>query len=337
MSAHPFVSYAQNGEDVVLWRALQHVHEGRYVDIGANDPESDSVTKAFYDRGWSGLDVEPVADFAALLREQRGRDVVAEVAVSEEDGGEAVLHEFAGTGLSTLRADIVPEQVERGHTVRERRTRTRTLASLVQEHLASQEVHFCKIDVEGAEAAVLRSVDLTHWRPWVLVVEATRPNSAEPSWADWEPGVLAADYRFCLFDGLSRWYVAQEHADGLGAALSYPACPLDAYVPAQLRVREAELAELRQVHHRVTQDLSEAHAQLGRVGELEDEVAGLRRELTRWRGVVLDRWAAAVGPPAPPAAHPQATAELEAMRRTVSWRVTSPLRAVRARLPRTGP
>ena len=36
-----FVSYAQNGEDVVLWRALSHVENGFYVDVGAADPETE--------------------------------------------------------------------------------------------------------------------------------------------------------------------------------------------------------------------------------------------------------------------------------------------------------
>jgi hypothetical protein len=43
-----FISYAQNFEDVMLWRALQHVERGFYIDVGANDPTIDSVTKAFY-------------------------------------------------------------------------------------------------------------------------------------------------------------------------------------------------------------------------------------------------------------------------------------------------
>ena len=34
----PFVSYAQHGEDVVLWRALSETRNGFYVDVGAFDP-----------------------------------------------------------------------------------------------------------------------------------------------------------------------------------------------------------------------------------------------------------------------------------------------------------
>ena len=39
-----FVSYAQNFEDVVLWRALGDIVAGCYLDIGAQDPVFDSVS-----------------------------------------------------------------------------------------------------------------------------------------------------------------------------------------------------------------------------------------------------------------------------------------------------
>ena len=43
-----FISYAQNFKDVILWRVLNHVKNGTYIDVGANDPVADSVTNAFY-------------------------------------------------------------------------------------------------------------------------------------------------------------------------------------------------------------------------------------------------------------------------------------------------
>lgn len=50
-----FISYAQNFEDVMLWRALKHVKNGLYIDIGAHDPVICSVSLAFYERGWRGV------------------------------------------------------------------------------------------------------------------------------------------------------------------------------------------------------------------------------------------------------------------------------------------
>jgi FkbM family methyltransferase len=336
VTSAPFVSYAQNGEDVVLWRALGHLAAGRYVDVGANSPTDDSVTKTFYDRGWSGLDVEPMTTYAAALREQRPRDTVVEAVVTESDEGEVVLHQVDGTGLSTLRDDYVRDHVEHGFSTCDLAVPTRRLDSLVAEHLDGEEVHFCKVDVEGGEAAVLRSVDLGTWRPWVLVVEATRPNSTESTHGEWEPLVTSAGYRFCLFDGLSRFYVADEHAE-LAPALSYPACVLDEFVPAAHLAVQAELRRLQQVHHETVQELERTHERLAGTSDLEREVAELRRELVHWRGAVLERWAGALAPAASPPADASAQAELEAMRRTVSWRVTRPLRAVRSLHMRSRP
>ena len=40
-----FISYSQNLEDVMLWRALKHIENGFYIDVGAGSPTVDSVTK----------------------------------------------------------------------------------------------------------------------------------------------------------------------------------------------------------------------------------------------------------------------------------------------------
>ena len=79
------VSYAQNGEDIVLSRGFRS-DTGFYVDIGAFDPTSDSVTKLFYDRGWHGINVDPVPEVIALFERERPRDINVQVAVSVEPG-----------------------------------------------------------------------------------------------------------------------------------------------------------------------------------------------------------------------------------------------------------
>jgi FkbM family methyltransferase len=332
MTGSPLVSYAQNGEDVVLWRALGHVGEGIYVDVGANDPVDDSVTKLFYDRGWRGLDVEPVSEFAEALRASRSRDVVAEVAVTGDDQGSVTLHEVTGTGLSTLSASIADEASGSGFATRDVTVPSRTLRSLIDEHLAGQEVHFCKIDAEGAEAEVIASVDLEAWRPWVLVIESTHPNTAESTHMKWQDGVLAAGYRLCLFDGLSRFYVSEERAADLEETLSYPACPLDGFVPASSVNLRNQLDEM----HRIYREAHDALvAQKERLESLDREVEELRHGLVRWRRAALESWAESAASHGGPAAR-ELQEELDAMRETLSWRVTRPLRAVRSRLGSSG-
>src|SRR5262249_55301667 len=96
----PFVSYAQNFEDVMLWRALKHVDKGFYIDVGAAAPRDDSVTCAFSERGWRGINIEPNPYLFAELVNERPRDINLSVAVGDR-AGTLQMSIIPGTGLST--------------------------------------------------------------------------------------------------------------------------------------------------------------------------------------------------------------------------------------------
>ena len=115
-----FVSYAQNFEDVILWRALKEVQEGFYIDVGANDPDVDSVTKAFYEKGWRGINIEPIQEWFVRLEAQRPRDINLPIAGGSASG-ELIIHELEGTGLSTSDAATAKRHSkERGYKGRAR-------------------------------------------------------------------------------------------------------------------------------------------------------------------------------------------------------------------------
>ncbi|HEY7813383.1 MAG TPA: hypothetical protein VIC62_09110 [Nakamurella sp.] len=54
MSSEPFVSFAPNREDVVLFRALHDVPVGAFLDLGVRGPVDRSISHAFARRGWAG-------------------------------------------------------------------------------------------------------------------------------------------------------------------------------------------------------------------------------------------------------------------------------------------
>jgi FkbM family methyltransferase len=221
-----FLSYAQNFEDVMLWRALGHIPNGVYVDVGAQHPRIDSISRAFYEHGWRGIHVEPVPAFADMLRKDRPDEIVLQVALGATEGT-LELNIFADTGLSTVVSSYAERhQAERGYEVQRMHVPVLTLKSALSS-LVEKDVHWLKIDVEGFEEQVLRGWDSTQLRPWVLVVEATIPNSPETDYAGWEPLVLAAGYRFVYFDGLNRYYIADEHPE-LAAAFAVPPNIFDA-------------------------------------------------------------------------------------------------------------
>jgi FkbM family methyltransferase len=203
------VSYAQTREDVLLWRALHSVHRGFYIDVGAHDPTALSVTRAFYDHGWHGINVEPDPPYAEKLRNERPRDTTVESAVGQSPGM-GTLFEFGDTGLSTLIKEIADKHKAAGFKATERPVSITTLAKLLDD-LGDQPVHFLKIDVEGYELQVLRGADFAKVRPWIVLIEATRPMTTIATWGSWEPVLLEAGYEFVYFDGLNRFYVAREH------------------------------------------------------------------------------------------------------------------------------
>lgn len=240
-----FLSYSQNLEDVLLWRALRHVERGFYVDIGAAWPVEDSVTKAFYERGWRGVNVEPNPAFHALLAQDRPRDTNLAVAVGEAAGRLAMVF-FRNTGLSTLHGEIAARHAEAGWIPESRDVEVTTLASIWQGHVPSgQDVHFLKVDVEGHEEAVLRGQDWSRNRPWIVVVEATLPLSRDESFRSWEPHLLGSGYVFAWDDGLNRYYLSEERAASLLPAFRHPPNCFDDFIPAGQRRAEEEAARVR--------------------------------------------------------------------------------------------
>jgi FkbM family methyltransferase len=214
-----FASYAQNLEDVMLWRALKHVRNGFYVDVGAQHPVVDSVSKAFYERGWRGIHIEPVPHYADLLRKDRPDETVMQIALGAAEGV-LELNVIPHTGLSTA-VDAYAERhrVELGYQPRRITVPVLTLKSALQS--LPQDVHWLKIDVEGFEEQVLKGWDSSCFRPWVILVEATLPNSPKTDYAGWDPILTNANYRFVYFDGLNRFYIAEEHEE-LREAFSCP-------------------------------------------------------------------------------------------------------------------
>lgn len=206
-----FVSYAQNFEDVILWRALKHVDTGVYVDIGANHPVIDSVSKAFSDRGWRGVHVEPLPDMARQLREQRPGDTVIEAMVGTADGSKDFF-DINGTGVSTSIRDIATGYAAGGAELRVLTVSVVSLDAILAGFQPSAPIHWLKIDVEGAEADALRSWGASPQRPWVVVVESTAPLSQIPTHREWEHELDSRGYEFVYFDGVNRFYLHESQA-----------------------------------------------------------------------------------------------------------------------------
>jgi len=327
------VSYAQNFEDVMLWRALGDLPQGFYIDIGAQDPVVDSVSKAFHDRGWRGVHVEPATGYAERLRQERPGDEVRQVAIGRRRG-ELTLYEVENSGLSTGDPDIASAYRNEGKEVHETVVDMITLDDLF-ESLDDQTVHWLKIDVEGMEKDVIAGWESSQVRPWLVVVESTRPGSRQESHQAWEPDLLAKSYIPVYFDGINRFYLASEHSE-LRSAFEAPPNVFDQFVLSGTASQsfchhvkhQTWLAEEKAAEHArkayeanvrlasLESEFAEAQKQAARVPLLEQEVAMFEQEtesLSRRLSETETRYQ-------------RTNSQLQAVYQSRSWRLTLPVR-----------
>ncbi len=290
-----FVSYAQNYEDVMLWRALKDVKEGFYIDVGANHPTIDSVTKAFYDRGWSGINIEPIEQWFNVLCNERSRDINLLKAASNKISKE-IIFEVVGTGLSSfVQAHVATHSENNDQIIKKIEIETDTLTNIYQK-ISPKVVHFLKIDVEGAEKEVLEGIDFTILRPWIIVVESTIPNTNKECHEQWEHIITKNSYSPCYFDGLNRYYISEEKKD-LQVAFNSPPNYFDHFITAKVFELEKVATNFRSQQFKIDQYIS--------------EISYLRNELSYYK-----------------AAEQKALEKLKAVHQSNSWRITLPIRII---------
>lgn len=225
-------SYALDGEDVVLLRALGHVPE---VDLGLVTNAPDLA----------------VARAQGLIQARWHPHLV--VAGPEDD----------------LASEV---------------------RDFIRAHPAVQ-VLWCS--ALGRPFDVVNALPRSGPRPWVVILDGVDPGSD-----DLGGTASSRAYRPTLFDGVSLYLAAEEHAE-LVPMLSYPRCSRDDVLP--------------------TSGQADAEAAAG-----------------PWRDIALSAWADAAtrALTSPGADHGLVVTlerELDAVRQTLSWRVTRPLRALGGR------
>jgi FkbM family methyltransferase len=218
----PFVTYAQNFEDLMLSRALSGIEHGFYIDAGANDPRDESVTKVFYDRGWSGINIEPdPVPFARLVAE-RPRDVNLNVGVwsSCEDRTFHVVEDCSA--LSTVSDYLREEHQNAGRPMRSVTIPMLDLKTICERHAGTKDIHFLKVDVEGSEREVFMGHDFDRWRPWIILFEAHGPDPLSTYHVPAEERILQGGYRYVYCDGVNRFYLDAQKFDALKSAFIVP-------------------------------------------------------------------------------------------------------------------
>jgi FkbM family methyltransferase len=196
-------SYAQWGEDKLVWDYFHRKPHGFFIEVGANDPINLSQTYLLEQNGWEGILVEPQADCCHRLRQVRPRSRIIQGACGAPARKGKVSFRIATSHDRSLLATQTPdEDVTFTGTVE---VDLITLDELLAE-CGNLEPDFVSIDVEGSELEVLKGFNLAKHHPGLLVVEDHVEHLRLHSY------LRAQGYKLVKRTGSNNWYVPQEAA-----------------------------------------------------------------------------------------------------------------------------
>lgn len=196
-------SQSQNCEDIILDRLINRLVgdnkiNGFYVDIGAHHPVRFSNTFRFYERGWSGINIDPLPHVMDIFNKYRPRDINLNVGCGE---GKSRLsyYSFEEPAYNTLNEEVAKRLISNGTSrLKEKLTvNVLPLVSIFEKHLGCNKIDFLDLDVESYEIHVLKGNNWDKYRPKIIVME---------SWTD---GI--ADVRDVFNDEAIAYLIGQEY------------------------------------------------------------------------------------------------------------------------------
>ena len=175
-------SFSQEGEDILLAEYFSDKLTGTYVEIGAYHPFRFSNTYRFYQKGWTGVCIDPSNTTEDLFKKFRPNDQFFCVAVGAENK-QLPFYRFNEPALNTFdksRAQHLDKN-SNYHLVSETLQQISPLKDILASASNLSTIDFISIDVEGFEMEVLQSNDWSKYNPEVILIEDTLFKIDQPS------------------------------------------------------------------------------------------------------------------------------------------------------------
>ena len=170
------ISWAQEGEDLILARFFEQKKNGFYIDVGAHHPKRFSNTQYFYLRGWRGINIDANIDSIKLFSKYRPKDKNICIGIGPSNSSmkyykfqESALNTFSSSRYESLKdtwriKDIINIPIS-------------PLSEVLKQNMPKQQhIDFMNIDVEGLDYEVLLSNDWNKYRPDYLLIEILNKN-----------------------------------------------------------------------------------------------------------------------------------------------------------------
>ena len=162
--------YSQNKEEGVINSLFGD--SGRFLDVGAHDGKTFSNTLRLYERGWSGVLVEPSpASFAGLERQYKDKPRVDLVnAAVCKHNGEVTLFDSGGDAISSTSA-AHKEKWEKGYNVKYKEIKVKAITWNALFEAYGTDFQFVNLDTESTNWELLKTFPFDLCHPMCMCVE----------------------------------------------------------------------------------------------------------------------------------------------------------------------
>jgi FkbM family methyltransferase len=160
-------SFSQFGEDIIIEHLTWPIKSGFYVDVGCAHPYWFSNTCKLFERGWSGVNIDPNPEAIANFDVVRPRDCNIPAAIGTQTG-EVDYYMLPSAMCNTLDINVANSQSSDVEAIK---VRVDTLAQVLDKNVGSKRIHYMNVDCESRDFDVLQSNDWDRFRPVILTVE----------------------------------------------------------------------------------------------------------------------------------------------------------------------
>lgn len=162
-------SFSHAGEDLHIISLLNLNRPGFYIDVGSNHPIRHSNTFKLYLNGWSGLLIDANPILIKKSKSVRKKDISINSIISNKNIDSCEFHISRNSNYSSIDPKHIIKNDEIVSTIN---LKVKSLNQIIIDNIdISTRIDLLKIDVEGHDYEVLLSINLSVYKPKLIIIE----------------------------------------------------------------------------------------------------------------------------------------------------------------------
>ncbi len=162
-----YKTYSQFGEDKIILDLFKNKQRGTYVDIGAHHPYRYSNTFKLYQKGWSGVAIDPDPNTKRMFAKHRPRDIFFNCGAGKE--GKLTYYQFSDPAINSFKKEEADKWMDKDWVkfLGTSMVEVRPLSAILKD---VNSIDLLNIDAEGMDQEIMETFDWTK-SPKVIVAE----------------------------------------------------------------------------------------------------------------------------------------------------------------------